>query len=64
MDIKLPKIVWVLGFILTIVLTSTSIAYFFNINLESYIGYLLWFCALGIFYAILDSQQKSVFNVE
>lgn len=63
MDIQLPKIIWVLGFILTIVLTSTSIAYFFNISIESYIGYLMWFCALGIFYAMLDTQQQSVFNV-
>lgn len=64
MNLQLPKFVWVFGFILTIILTSTSIAYFFNINLESYIGYLMWFCALCIFYAMLDSQQKSVFNVE
>ena len=63
MEIQIPKIVWAIGFILTISLTSTSIAYFFNINLETYIGYLMWFCALGIFYAMLNTQQTSVFNI-
>lgn len=63
MNISIPKIVWALGFIITIVLISTSVAYFFNVNLESYIGYLMWFCALGIFYAMLDTHQISVFNI-
>ena len=62
MDI--PKIPMVLGFILTIILSTTSIAYFFNIETVDYIGYLMWFVALGLFYLILPTQNISVFNVD
>lgn len=58
---EIPKFVWVLGFIVTIILSTTTIAYFFNIDTVNYIGYLLWFVALAIFYMILSSEQKSVF---
>ena len=58
---EIPKFVWVLGFIITIVLSTTTIAYFFNIETVNYIGYLLWFVALAIFYMILSAEQKSVF---
>ena len=58
---EIPKFVWVLGFIVTIILSTTTIAYFFNIETVNYIGYLLWFVALAIFYMILSSEQKSVF---
>lgn len=57
----IPKIIWVLGFIITIILSTTTIAYFFNIEPVDYVGYLLWFIALSLFYGILSSQQKSVF---
>ena len=60
---EIPKFVWVLGFIVTIILSTTTIAYFFNIETSNYIGYLLWFIALAIFYMILSSEQKSVFIV-
>ena len=62
MDI--PKVPMVLGFILTIILSTTSIAYFFNIETVDYIGYLMWFVALGLFYLILPTQNISVFNVD
>jgi len=58
---EIPKFIWVLGFIVTIILSTTTIAYFFNIDTVNYIGYLLWFVALAIFYMILSSEQKSVF---
>lgn len=58
---EIPKFIWVLGFIVTIILSTTTIAYFFNIDTVNYIGYLLWFVALSIFYMILSSEQKSVF---
>lgn len=58
---EIPKFVWVFGFIVTIILSTTTIAYFFNIETVNYIGYLLWFVALAIFYMILSSEQKSVF---
>ena len=58
---EIPNFVWVLGFIITIVLSTTTIAHFFNIETVNYIGYLMWFVALAIFYALLPSQQKSVF---
>ena len=62
MDI--PKVPMVLGFILTIILSTTSVAYFFNIETVDYIGYLMWFVALALFYLILPSQNVSVFNVD
>nr|UZT28787.1 hypothetical protein [Nucleocytoviricota sp.]UZT29063.1 hypothetical protein [Nucleocytoviricota sp.] len=58
---EIPNFVWVFGFIVTIILSTTTIAYFFNIETVNYIGYLLWFVALAIFYMILSSEQKSVF---
>lgn len=58
----IPKIIWVVGFIITIVLTTTSVAYFFNIEPVNYVSYLMWFVALGIFYGLLDSKNKSVFS--
>ena len=58
---EIPKFVWVFGFIVTIVLSTTTIAYFFNIETVNYIGYLLWFVALALFYALLSPQQNSVF---
>jgi hypothetical protein len=58
---QIPKIIWVLGFIITIILSTTTIAYFFNIEPVDYIGYLLWIVALALFYGILSSKQKSVF---
>ena len=58
---EIPNFVWVLGFIITIVLSTTTIAHFFNIQAIDYMGYLMWFVALAVFYAILPSQQKSVF---
>lgn len=58
---EVPKFVWVLLFIVTIILSTTTIAYFFNIDTVNYIGYLLWFVALAIFYMILSGEQKSVF---
>lgn len=62
MDI--PKVPMVLGFIITIILSTTSVAYFFNIETVDYIGYLMWFVALALFYLILPSQNVSVFNVD
>lgn len=62
MDI--PKVPMVLGFILTIILSTTSIAYFFNIETVDYIGYLMWFVALALFYLILPTQNVSVFNAD
>ena len=62
MDI--PKAPMVLGFIITIILSTTSVAYFFNIETVDYIGYLMWFVALALFYLILPSQNISVFNVD
>lgn len=62
MDI--PKVPMVLGFIITIIISTTSIAYFFNIETVDYIGYLMWFVALGLFYLILPTQNISVFNVD
>jgi hypothetical protein len=62
MDI--PKAPMVLGFIITIILSTTSVAYFFNIETVDYIGYLMWFVALALFYLILPSQNVSVFNVD
>ena len=58
---QIPKIIWVLGFIITIILSTTTIAYFFNIETVDYVGYLLWIVALALFYGILSSKQKSVF---
>lgn len=62
MDI--PKVPMVLGFIITIIISTTSIAYFFNIETVDYIGYLMWFVALGLFYLILPTQNISVFNID
>ena len=62
MDI--PKVPMVLGFIITIIISTTSIAYFFNIETVDYIGYLIWFVALGLFYLILPTQNISVFNID
>mgnify|MGYP003651815010 CR=1 FL=1 len=58
---QIPKIIWVLGSIITIILSTTTIAYFFNIETVDYVGYLLWIVALALFYGILSSKQKSVF---
>ena len=58
------KIPFVLGFIITIIVTTTSLAYFFNIRTVDYIGYLLWFVALGLFYLILPTQTISVFDID
>ena len=61
---NIPKIPMVLGFIITIIISTTSIAYFFNIETVDYIGYLMWFVALALFYLILPTQNVSVFNVD
>ena len=61
---NIPKIPMVLGFIITIIISTTSIAYFFNIETVDYIGYLMWFVALALFYLILPTQNISVFNVD
>ena len=58
---EIPNFVWIFGFIITLTLSTTTIAYFFNIEPVNYIGYLMWFIALSIFYLILSPQQKSVF---
>lgn len=58
---EIPKFVWVIGFIFTLMISVASIARFFNIDPVNYMGYLMWFVALAIFYAILPSQQVSVF---
>ena len=58
------KIPFVLGFIITIIVTTTSLAYFFNIRTVDYIGYLVWFVALGLFYLILPTQTISVFDID
>ena len=60
----IPNFVWVLGFIITIILSTTTIAYFFNIHSVDYIGYLMWFVGLAIFYMILSPNQKSVFTTD
>lgn len=61
---NIPKVPMVLGFIITIIISTTSVAYFFNIETVDYIGYLMWFVALGLFYLILPTQNISVFNVD
>ena len=57
----IPKFIWVIGFIITLVLSVTTIAYFFNIDPSNYIIYLIWFVALAILYLVLSPDRKSIF---
>ena len=49
-----------IGIFLGIIVISTVLK-FFNINISSYINYLLWVVALGIFYIVLPSGKDSIF---
>lgn len=57
----IPKFIWVIGFIITLILSVTTIAYFFNIDPSNYIIYLIWFIALAILYLVLSPNRKSIF---
>lgn len=56
------NILYILLGIILMTFTISIIFNFFGIEFESYGNYLLWFIALAVFYMILPSGEKNIFN--
>ena len=59
---EIPKFIIVFGTIATVVISTTTIGYFFNIHSSAYMPYLIWAIALSLFYLILPAYPTSVFK--
>lgn len=58
---KLSTILYILFGLIIMTMLISLIFNFLGIEFESYGNYLLWVIALGIFYIVLPSGEKSLF---
>ena len=61
MNINFFKSIIPMVVLVTTLISSIYIGKFFNISYGEYLGYILWFIGLTIFYYILPNQRNSVF---
>ena len=61
MDNIFTKYVIPLIVLLAVLLSSIVISNFFNISINKYLGYIIWFIGLTIMYFILPEQRPTKF---
>lgn len=57
-----PVPIFILLFTIGTIMAVTAIGKFFKISLSSYIPYIAWFVALGIFGLILPKKNGKIFS--
>lgn len=50
--------------LLAILLSATSIGNFFDISINKYLGYIMWFIGLTIMFFILPKQRPTRFELK
>tara|TARA_Y100000389_G_scaffold161491_2_gene163964 strand:- start:2287 stop:2487 length:201 start_codon:yes stop_codon:yes gene_type:complete len=58
---KFPVFLFIILFIIGTLMAITAIANFFKVSLSSYIPYIAWIIALGIFSLILPKKSGELF---
>ena len=58
------KYLYSLFIIIVIMLAGSSIAKFFNISFAAWGPYMIWFCALAIFYILLPAESGKLFTAK
>jgi len=55
------KFLLTISILLIILLSSIFIGKFFDLSIGLFLGYILWFIGLAIFYFILPNEKTSIF---